>query len=43
MDCRDCGYFWYDEGEKVPRCHFDGFGLAPCEYEDYECECDDED
>ena len=34
--CADsnCGYYWQEQGELYPRCHFDGFGLAPCEYDD---------
>lgn len=35
--CADmnCGYYWRDENEAYPRCHYpdDGFP-APCEYDD---------
>lgn len=31
--CHDCGYFWCDEGDNVPRCHFEG-AYAPCEEDD---------
>ena len=36
LGCADsnCGYYWQDAGEDYPRCHFEGFGKAPCE-EDY--------
>ncbi len=31
----NCGYFWKEEGEDYPRCHYPDDGtLAPCEYED---------
>ena len=48
MRCKDCGYFWCDEGEKVPVCHFEGW-VAPCEeesesdnyYDDYDDYYDD--
>lgn len=34
MKCTDgCGYYWQDEDEDYPRCHFEGW-TAPCEYED---------
>lgn len=36
MECKDCRYFWCDEGETIPKCHFEGFWLAPCEDDDYE-------
>lgn len=38
MRCVDnCGYFWKDEDEAFPRCHFEGpDGWAPCEYEEIE-------
>lgn len=33
----NCGYWWQEEGEDFPRCHFDGpEGWAPCEVEDNE-------
>ncbi len=36
--CADsnCGYYWQDENEDYPRCHFDGFGKAPCEEDDWD-------
>ena len=37
----NCGYWWREEGEKFPRCHFDGpDDWAPCEVEDNEEESD---
>ena len=31
----NCGYWYADEGEMYPRCHFEGpDGLAPCEQEE---------
>ena len=38
LGCADsgCGYYWQDEDEDYPRCHFDGFGKAPCEEDDWE-------
>lgn len=30
-ECFHCGYHYKAEGEQFPNCHFDGFGLAPCE------------
>ena len=32
----NCGYFWKDEDEDYPRYHFDGFGKAPCEEDDWD-------
>lgn len=38
--CTDsnCGYYWQEEGEKFPRCHYNDPWPAPCEEEeeDYE-------
>ena len=36
--CADsnCGYYWQEEGEAYPRCHYDDPWPAPCEYDDYE-------
>ena len=31
----NCGYYWKEEGEDFPSCHFEGL-TAPCEYEDCE-------
>ena len=38
LGCADsgCGYYWQEEGEDYPRCHFDGFGKAPCEEDDWD-------
>ena len=38
LGCADsnCGYYWQDADEEYPRCHFDGFGKAPCEEDDWE-------
>lgn len=38
MKCKDCAYCWQEEGEKYPRCHFEGLFDAPCEYDDYDDE-----
>ena len=40
LGCADsnCGYYWQDENEDYPRCHFDGFGKAPCEEDDWDAE-----
>lgn len=32
----NCGYFWKDEDDDYPRCHFDGIGKAPCEEDDWD-------
>ena len=46
MKCSDdnCGYWWADEGEEHPSCHYPyDDGYAPCEIEDnYESEDIDE-
>lgn len=35
--CSDCGYYWQEEGERFPCCHFEGpNGWAPCEQEEYD-------
>lgn len=37
MNCKTCGYYWQDEDENFPRCHYESMGdfdPAPCEYED---------
>ena len=40
MKCADsnCGYYWQDENEEYPSCHFpsDDPFPAPCEEEDWE-------
>ena len=43
MKCENCCFFRYEDDDPVPRCHFYGFGLAPCEEDDDDYECDDED
>ena len=30
----NCGYWWQDEWDVRPRCHYDDPWPAPCEYED---------
>lgn len=38
----NCGYYWQDEGEEYPRCHYPDDGTpAPCEYEDETEDIDD--
>lgn len=32
----NCGYWWCDEDEKYPRCHYDDPWPAPCEHDDFE-------
>lgn len=35
--CADsnCGYYWLEQGELYPRCHYpDDGSMAPCEYDD---------
>ena len=41
----NCGYWWKEEGEDYPRCHYPDDGTpAPCEYDDdYEPEDIDDD
>ena len=41
----NCGYYWQEEGEDYPRCHYPDDGTkAPCEYDDdYEDDYDDYD
>ena len=38
LGCADsnCGYYWQDEDDDYPRCHFDGYGNAPCEEDDWD-------
>lgn len=33
LKCKDCGYWWKEEDEDFPSCHFEGW-TAPCEYEE---------
>ena len=41
----NCGYYWQEEDEDYPRCHYPDDGTpAPCEYDDdYEPEDIDDD
>ena len=32
----NCGYWWKEEWEAYPRCHYVDPWPAPCEYEDNE-------
>ena len=36
MRCENCLYYYREEGETFPVCHFnnEGWGVAPCEEED---------
>lgn len=36
--CADsnCGYYWQEEGEDYPRCHYNDPWPAPCEYDEEE-------
>jgi hypothetical protein len=37
MKCAECGYYWQEEDERFPCCHFEGpNGWAPCEQEEYD-------
>ena len=38
VKCKECGYWWQEECETYPRCHFEGpDDWAPCAQEnDYE-------
>ncbi len=42
MKCKECPYYWADEGEKYPTCKY-GYGdnYAPCEVSDYEMETEE--
>lgn len=32
---RNCGYYWKEEDEEYPSCHFEGpVGWAPCEQDE---------
>ena len=35
-ECQTCGYYYIEQGERAPRCHYnlDDPNPAPCEYED---------
>lgn len=46
MKCAECCYYWQDEDESRPRCHFEprcSGDMAPCEYETMETADDPED
>lgn len=48
MDCKECCYFWKNEGEVYPSCKFETRcpgDLPPCEYDesDYEPDYDEYD
>lgn len=38
LSCADsnCVYYWQDEDEDYPTCHYDGSFNAPCEEDDWE-------
>lgn len=39
MKCVDCPYYWKEENEKYPNCHYKwDDGYAPCEVEETEME-----
>lgn len=33
---KGCGYYWQEEGEAYPQCHYNDLWPAPCEYDDEE-------
>ena len=40
---RGCGYYWQDEDEDHPRCHWEDDGFpAPCEEDDEPADIDDD-
>lgn len=42
IKCVDCPYYWKEENEKTPHCHYTyDDGYAPCEVDDYETEDDE--
>ena len=46
MKCTECCYYWQDEDESRPRCHWEACcpgDMAPCEYETMETADDPED
>ncbi len=35
MKCKDCGYWYKEDSESYPRCHYEGLDdWAPCNYEE---------
>lgn len=46
MKCTECCYYWQDEDESRPRCHWEACcpgDMAPCEYDTLETADDPED
>lgn len=46
MKCEECCYYWQDEDESRPRCHWEACcpgDMAPCEYDTLETADDPED
>ena len=46
MKCTECCYYWQDEDESRPRCHWEACcpgDMAPCEYDTLEAADDPED
>ena len=46
MKCEECCYYWQDEDESRPRCHWEACcpgDMAPCEYDTMETADDPED
>lgn len=42
-EARNCGYFWKDENEDFPRCHWEDDGFpAPCEEDDGDYDWNDD-
>lgn len=42
MTCKECGYHWREEGERYPRCHYEGPDeYAPCAQEEMYIEDED--
>ena len=40
----NCSYYWQDENESYPRCHFErmaDWDIAPCEYEPDDIDSDE--
>lgn len=35
MRCNNCGYYWKDDDEAFPYCHYDDPWPAPCEQDEY--------
>ena len=44
MKCSDnCGYWWQDENESYPSCHYEGPNAwAPCAQEEFDAETIDD-